>query len=65
MSSVVAALQSLDRDAYVTIGAALFIGLPVVATVYHILSQVRSEALSRMPALDASFANFAANLEFL
>lgn len=51
MSSVVAALQSLDRDAYVTIGAALFIGLPVLATVYHILSQLLFADPNRPPVV--------------
>lgn len=41
MSSIVAALGSLDRDTYTKLALALFVGLPVVSTVLHILRQVR------------------------
>jgi len=41
MSSIIAAFESLDRDAYTKLALALFVGLPVVSTVLHILRQVR------------------------
>lgn len=40
MSTVLAVLHSVDRDTYLRLAAVLFIGVPVVATILNIISQV-------------------------
>lgn len=41
VSSAAEFLQNLDRDAYTKLALVLFVGIPVVATVLNIISQVR------------------------